>query len=134
MINHSNEGIEMDDANSPELNRVILGRVSTDFIKVSDNLKEASYQIRKRGFSVNPIFVVSQTSVPMGQLLYGRDEFENIFDYKASMLEEFVQRNLVSEESVEHFKENYKNPDEFCCLFVMEGDFAGFIYMPFPED
>jgi hypothetical protein len=134
MINHSNEGIEMDDANSPELNRVILGRVSTDFIKVSDNLKEASYQIRKRGFSENPIFVMSQTSVPIGQLLYGRDEFENIFDYKASMLEEFVQRNLIGEESVPLFKENYKNPDEFCCLFVMEGDFAGFVYMPFPED
>ena len=134
MINHSNEGIEMDDANSPELDKVILGKVSSDFIKVSDFLKEASYQIRKRKFSNFPIFVVSQNDVPMGQMLYRKDEFENVFDYKASYLEEFVQRNLVGEESVELFKENYKNADEYCCLFVIENDFAGFIFMPFPED
>ena len=134
MINHSNEGIEMDDANSPELDKVILGKVSSDFIKVSDFLKEASYQIRKRKFSDFPIFVVSQNDVPMGQMLYRKDEFENVFDYKASYLEEFVQRNLVGEESVELFKENYKNADEYCCLFVIENDFAGFIFMPFPED
>ena len=134
MINHSNEGIEMDDANSPELDKVILGKVSSDFIKVSDFLKEASYQIRKRKFSDFPIFVVSQNEVPMGQMLYRKDEFENVFDYKASYLEEFVQRNLVGEESVELFKENYKNADEYCCLFVIENDFAGFIFMPFPED
>ena len=134
MINHSNENVLMDDANSPEINREVLGRISSDFIKVSDFLKEASYQIRKREFSTYPIFVVTQQVVPVGQLLYGRDEFGNLFDYKASMLEEFIQRNLIGEESIELFKENYKNPDEFCCLFVIDGDFASFVYMPFPED
>ena len=49
MINHSNENTIMDDANSPEIDKALMGKVSSDFVKVSDHLKEASYQIRKRG-------------------------------------------------------------------------------------
>ena len=36
--------------NSPDLNGKYLGLISSDFIKVADALKEASYQIKKRGF------------------------------------------------------------------------------------
>lgn len=124
----------MDDANSPELNKQLMGVVSSDFVKVSEQLREASYQIRKRGFSEHPIFVASQREVELGITLIGNGEFENRWNYRASYLQEFVQRELVGEESVEMFQENYKNADEYCCLFVIEADFAGFIYVPFPED
>jgi hypothetical protein len=134
MINHSNENTIMDDANSPEVNKELLGRVSEDYIKLVDHLKEASYQIRKRGFSQFPIFVLTKQEVELGQTLFLRSDFNTEFYYKASFLEEFVQRNLIGEESVELFKENYKNPEEFCSLFVIDGDFAGFVYMPYPED
>ncbi|GAB3342063.1 hypothetical protein GCM10027299_56570 [Larkinella ripae] len=135
MIHHSNENTLLDDANSPEINRKLMSAVSSDFIKVADALREASYQIRKRGFSENPIFVASRRPVDIGQLLLGPNELaENAWNYRASLLDEFVQRRLVGEESIELFKENYKNPDEFCCLFVIEGEFAGFIFIPFPED
>jgi len=46
--------------NDPELNGKYLGTITEDFIKVSDNLKEASYQIRTRGFSDYPIFPTSK--------------------------------------------------------------------------
>ncbi|TAE39188.1 MAG: hypothetical protein EAZ50_06535 [Runella slithyformis] len=134
MINNSNENMLMDDANSPELNKQLMGVVSSDFVKVSEQLREASYQIRKRGFSEHPIFVASQREVELGITLIGNGEFENRWNYRASYLQEFVQRELVGEESVEMFQENYKNADEYCCLFVIEADFAGFIYVPFPED
>lgn len=134
MISHSNENTILDDANSPEINKQLMGRVSEDFIVVSDHLKEASYQIRKRGFSENPVFVVTSKAVELGNLLFSRNDFKTKFDYKASFLDEFVQRNLVGEESVELFKENYKNPDEYCCLFVIDEEFAGFIFVPYPED
>lgn len=124
----------MDDANSPELNKKIMGLVSEDFIKVSDQLKEASYQIRKRGFSENPIFVLAYTDVDLGLLLIGAGELGNRYSYRASYMQEFVERKLIGEESILLFKENYKNPDEYCCLFALIGDFSGFIYVPFPED
>lgn len=135
MINNSNENALMDDANSYDADKVLLGEVSEDFIKVADNLREAAYQIKKRGFSDYPIFVATERVVPVGQILYNANEINaNTLIYKASMLEEFIQRNLVGEESIQLFKENFKNIDEYCCLFVMKGEFAGFIYVPYPED
>jgi hypothetical protein len=134
MINNSNENMLMDDANSPEANRQLLGQVSEDFVKVCDQLKEASYQIRKRGFSEHPIFIATRRATELGSLLIDMKMFDNAMAYRASFLDEFIQRELIGNEAVEMFKENYKNPDEFCCLFVIEGDFAGFVYVPFPED
>ncbi|REA56686.1 hypothetical protein DSL64_25955 [Dyadobacter luteus] len=134
MISNSNENAMMDDANSPEINRQIMGLISEDFVKISDQLKEASYQIRKRGFSDYPIFVLAYTEVELGLLLIGAEELSNRYSYKASYMQEFVDRKLIGEESIEAFKENYKNADEYCCLFALLGDFSGFVYVPYPED
>jgi hypothetical protein len=134
MVNNSNENALMDDANSPEVNKQLLGLASQDFIKVTDQLKEASYQVRKRGFSQHPIFVAVQKDLELGILLIEKHELGNEWHYRASFLDEFIQRNLIGMESIEMFKENFKNPDEYCCLFVIHGDFAGFVFIPFPED
>ncbi|MCF0057396.1 hypothetical protein [Dyadobacter sp. CY356] len=134
MINNSNENAMMDDANSPELNRKLMGYVSQDFVRVSDQLKDASYQIRKRGFSENPIFVITNEEVDLGVLLIGSTEMTNRYNYRASYMQEFIDRKLIGEESVDLFKENYKNADEYCCLFALIGDFSGFIFVPYPED
>ena len=121
--------------NSPDLNGKYLGVISTDFALVAEFLKEASYQIRTRGFSKYPVFAVSQNPVAVGQRLIGIGEMnENQWNYHASMMEEFVQREIIAEENIEVFKSSYKDPDEFCCLFVLDKDFASFIYIPFPED
>jgi hypothetical protein len=134
MINNSNENSMMDDANSPELNRKLMGYVSQDFVRVSDQLKDASYQIRKRGFSENPIFVITNEEVDLGVLLIGSTEMTNRYNYRASYMQEFIDRKLIGEESADLFKENYKNPEEYCCLFALIGDFSGFIFVPYPED
>lgn len=134
MIHHSNENSIMDDANSPDLDKKLIGKVTEDFIKVSENLKEASYQIRKREFSAFPVFVLTENTIELGNTLFQKADFSTIYEYKASFLEEFVDRELIGIESKELFKENYKDPEEFCCLFVIDGNFAGFIYIPYPID
>lgn len=136
MINHSNENTLLDDANSYDVNQKLMGIVSSDFVLVADHIKEASYLIRKRGFSEHPIFIVTRDeNVPLGQILVGKNELNaNSWIYKATFLDEFIQRALIGAESVDLFKEHYKNPDEYACLFVVAGDFTGFIYIPFPED
>jgi hypothetical protein len=134
MINNSNENSLMDDANSPELNRKLMGYISEDFIKVADQLKEASYQIRKRGFSDYPVFAVTNNELPIGALLIDAQELSNNYVYRASFMQEFVDRKLIGEESVPLFTENFKNPDEYCCLFALIGEFSGFVFVPYPED
>ncbi len=120
--------------NDPELNGKYLGTITADFAVVSETLKEASYQIRKREFSDFPVFPISKTDIPIGQLLIGRTELSTMWNYYASYLDEFVQRKLIDPEKEEDFKNTYKDPDEFCCLFVVDENFTNFLYIPYPED
>ncbi|MCE7863613.1 MAG: hypothetical protein DYG99_08735 [Bacteroidetes bacterium CHB5] len=119
--------------NDPELNGKYLGTISQDFVKVADTLKEASYQIRKAGFEF-PIFPISKESLPIGQVLIPGGPLNLEWNYYASFLDEFLQRELVAPDKEEDFRNAYKDPDEFCCLFVVDQDFASFVYIPFPED
>ncbi len=121
--------------NSPDLNGKYLGLISSDFILVSELIKEASYQIKKRGFSDFPIFVTSQRPIEIGQKLIGVNEMNgNKWNYHASTMEEFLQRGLVAEENKELFVQNYKDIEEFACLFVVDGQFTNFVFIPFPEE
>jgi len=119
--------------NDPELNGKYLGTISQDFVKVADTLKEASYQIRKAGFGY-PIFPISRVEVMVGQQLIPKGPLNLVWNYNASFLDEFVQRELVAADREEDFKNTFKDPDEFCCLFVVDNDFANFVFIPFPED
>ncbi|WP_421764359.1 hypothetical protein [Ekhidna sp.] len=118
--------------NDPELNPKYLGKISSDFVKVSETLKEASYAIKKQGFSEYPVFAMCQIDQPIGQMLVEKNQAENEWHYFASMMEEFIQRGLIAEEKA--FKENYKDPDEFCCLFVIDEQFTNFVFVPYPID
>jgi len=120
--------------NDPELNGKYLGTISRDFVKVADTIKEASYQIRKRGFSDYPIFPICKEEQPIGQLLLDQHLAQLEWNYYASLLDEFVQRGLVDEAKQEDFKATYKDPDEFCCLFVVDKTFTNFVFIPYPED
>ena len=120
--------------NDPELNGKYLGTISKDFLVVSETLKEAAYEIRKRGFSDYPIFPISKIDLPIGQLLIGKHEMATSWNYNATYLDEFVQRGIISEDKQDEFKESYKDPDEFCCLFVIDDGFTNFLYIPYPEE
>ena len=122
--------------NDPELNGKYLGTISQDFVKVSESLKEASYQVRVRKISEFPIFPIAKIDLPIGKLLLGRGEGEGMlsWNYYVSFLDEFIQRTIISEDKIEDFKQAYKNPEEFCCLFVVDVDFTNFLFIPYPED
>ncbi len=124
----------MDISNDPELNGKYLGTVTQDFVKIADHIKEASYQIRKRGFSEYPIFVISKEEIPIGQLLFKKDEIDTTWNYYVTYVDEFVQRKIIQKDKLDLFMESYKNPEEFSCLFVIDGDFTNFLYIPYPED
>lgn len=121
--------------NDPELDGKYLGTISKDFIIVCDTLKEASYHIRDREFSKYPIFPIQKFEIPpIGQLLVAKEEVGAKWNYNASFLDEFIQRELVTKEKEQEFIANFKDPNEFCCLFVIDGDFNRFIFIPYPED
>lgn len=120
--------------NDPELNGKFLGTISQDFVIVSETLKEAAYQLKVREISEYPIFPIAKVDVAVGQLLIPKEELATKWNYHFSFLEEFVQRALITEEHLEEFRGNFKNPEEFCCLFVVEPEFTKFVFIPYPED
>lgn len=120
--------------NDPELSGKYLGTITKDFAVVSDTLKEASYHIRSRAISRYPIFVFSKESCPIGMLLIGAHELNLEWHVFASFMEEFVQRKLIDQDKTTDFEVAFKNPDEFCCLFVLDRTFTNFVFVPYPED
>ncbi|MCH8231205.1 MAG: hypothetical protein IIB82_00920 [Bacteroidetes bacterium] len=120
--------------NDPELDGKYLGTISKDFVIVSESIKEASYQVRKQGFSDYPIFPISKKDVSIGQLLIAKQDAAIEWNYNITYLDEFVQRKIVAEDKLDDFKKIYKDPEEFCCLFVMDGDFTRFLFIPYPVD
>lgn len=123
----------MNDLN-PELNGKYLGTISQDFIKIADIIKESSYQVRVRKFSDYPIFPISKTDIPIGKLLLSKEDLNLEWHYYITYLDEFVQRKLIEEDNVEEFKRNYKDPEEFACLFVVDKKFTNYLYIPYPVD
>ncbi len=121
-------------AKIPEIDTKYLGTITSDFVKVADTLKEASYQVRSRKFSDFPIFPISKAENPIGQLLIDRNQAGLDWYYNITYLDEFLQRLIIEEDKAEEFKKSYKDPDEFCCLFVMDGELTSFVYIPYPED
>jgi len=119
--------------NDPELQAKakFIGTFTKDFAILSDTLKEASYQLRTRGFDF-PIFPICKEPIAIGSLLVAKEELALEWNCYISYLQEFEQRKLVTD--TETFRKAYKNPDEFCCLFVIDKDFMNFVFLPYPED
>ena len=124
----------MEDSNSPDLNGKYLGTISSDFIKVCDILKEGGYQLKTRAISEFPIFPISKVTLPFGTELITKEIVGTDWNYSFSFMEEFQQLGFIEEDKLEAFKANYKDPEEFCCLFVVDKEFTNFVYIPYPND
>ena len=120
--------------NAPELNIKHLGTFTQDFATASETLKEASYQLRVRKISEFPIFPICKEEMSVGSLLIPKEELNTKWNFNISFLNEFEQRQLITEEGLEEFKKSYKDPEEFCCLFVVDAQFTNFVYIPYPVD
>ncbi len=122
------------EGNNHELDGKYLGTITQDFVKIAETLKEASYQLRSRKISDYPIFPMCKIGQPIGQLLINKADLGLDWNYFFSFLDEFTQRQLIEEDKTDLFKQTYKDPEEFCCLFVIDEQFTNFVFIPYPED
>ena len=120
--------------NDPTLNGQYLGTISADFVQVAEKLQEASYLFRTKGNYTHPVFVVSQTPLSVGALLIEKGALGNEWNYYAAYADLLVQYQLIAADKLDAFKDTYKQPDEFCCLLVVDATFVNFLYIPYPVD
>tara|TARA_B100000214_G_C23961226_1_gene625386 strand:+ start:412 stop:780 length:369 start_codon:yes stop_codon:yes gene_type:complete len=110
-----------------------IGLVTSDFIKVADQLKLACSKIVDKKFSKYPIIVMGSENLNLGTLFINKDEIlGNKWVYYASYLEILIERNIIKNKN--DFIAKYKNIDEFCCLLVVFENNSKIIYIPYPED
>lgn len=110
---------------------------AAQFLKLESELKsyinilgQAADVIMDEQVSRYPVFIAHQQELEMGIPLIQGNGRNMPWSIHASTLEEFVTKGIVFEDKLQDFKDNYKNPDEFICLFVLSELGAQFIYLP----
>ena len=108
-----------------------LSDVASDFSRVAHLLREASYEIRCRCFSSYPLFVRCTEVPKLGVCLIAAGEKDAEAHYHASSLEELNKVGFI--EDTEVFSQRYKDPDQYCCLLLIEPEEIQFVYLPYPK-
>jgi putative methionine-R-sulfoxide reductase with GAF domain len=96
----------------------------------SNAMAQAGDIIREQDVSKYPIMVIHQNEVEIGIPIVEKEKQGGNWNINASTLEEFVTKNIVFNEKVEEFIQNYKNPDIHICMFILSELGANFIYLP----
>lgn len=91
-------------------------------------LSDAADRIINQGISDYPVFVISNDDLEIG--IEMSKASEETLKIKASTLEEFVARRLISPEKVEDFKAAYKAPDVYICISIIASDKSEIIFLP----
>lgn len=112
-------------SNSTEFNQL-----ETELQAYKEILGKAADTILNEGVSSYPIFVIHQHFVDIGILMVDKNVVSSNWSINASSLEEFMTKQIIQEDKVEDFKEIYKNPEEFYCLFVLSELGARYIFLP----
>lgn len=95
-----------------------------------DMLAQASDTIRNQNVSDYPIFVVHQNEVEIGIPIADREKIKGNWSINASSMEEFIAKQIITEEKKDSFRTIYKNPDLFICVFSLTELGAEFIFLP----
>lgn len=107
-----------------------LKSLETELILYSDSIKEVAEDIIEE-LSKYPIFIAHQHEARIGELIIDKEELATEWNIHASTLEEFIEKGIVKAEKEEFFKQNYKDPNQYICVFVMVPEGANFVFYPF---
>jgi len=106
-----------------------------DMKKIGPYLHSVSKEIIENKVSKYPIFVVhKEPSVSLGRVVLQSSTSGTIWTYSASLLEEFVKREIVGKENVADFRDVYKDANMFACFFLLTPEDMEFIFCPYDLD
>ena len=108
-----------------------LKSLERDLKFYNDSIREVSTEIMVEGISLYPIFIAHQHTVKIGEPILDKDELNTDWSVHASTLEEFVEKEIILPEKKAHFIKNFKNANDFMCLFVLVPEGANFVFYPY---
>ncbi|GAB2704862.1 hypothetical protein GCM10027037_33070 [Mucilaginibacter koreensis] len=125
---HNLNGNQDDKGASP------LKSLEADLKLYNESIREVAVEIMVEGLSAYPIFVAHQHEVKLGELILDRHELNTEWTIQASTLEEFMERGVINKALKQRFIDNYKNPHDYMCLFVIVPEGANFVFYPYKEE
>ena len=111
-----------------------LKMLEADIKTLGELLKDAAQTIFNEGVSNYPIFVAHRYALNMGIELVDRERMKTNWSFNASTLEEMVTKNIISRDKLDSFREVYKSPSDFVCVFVIDETMSEFIFYPYEEE
>ncbi|HQU58366.1 MAG: hypothetical protein KDD02_09525 [Phaeodactylibacter sp.] len=94
---------------------------------------KAADAIIDQDISSYPIFVIHQFDLEIGILILERKEKGPNWSINVTTLEELATKKVVEMAKVDSFRQVYKDPRAFLCLFVLSDLGANFIFLPRDE-
>ncbi len=111
----------------------ILRLLGNDLKSCREYLRQVSSAMRKGEVSKYPIFVAYDEDVDLGVPIIHKAELDLNWNFSASHLEDFVNRNIVLQHKIEDFKKAYRDPSHFMCIFLVSEDNGHFVFIPFEQ-
>lgn len=113
---------------------VALESLQIDFETVKEYMRVLSERITNEGISEYPIFVASTEWVEMGKPMVSREDMHLNWYFYASFIEEFIKKNIIKRDKVASFKKAYPDAEEKACIFVVAGNDAKFVFIPYDAE
>lgn len=123
----------LNDNNNPKKESP-LKSLEIDLKLFSESIREVAIEIMVEGLSAYPIFVAHQHEVKLGEVILDKDELNTEWSIHASTLEEFIERGVIKPVLKQRFIDNYKNPHDYMCVFVIVPEGANFVFFPYNKE
>ena len=113
------------------MNERVLLSARQDLKFYKEAIQEVSKEIISNDVSRYPIFILHKKPVNLGRLILEAEAFEAKWNVSASLLEEFVAKELILNDKLKEFQNAFKDPEEYLCAFIAADGAGHFVFLPY---
>lgn len=111
----------------------IPSSLTTDLELFKEPIMEVSREVLKKGISKYPVYIAHQMEINLGENILHKDELSTSWSINATIAEELIEKKIISEDKAGMFKQVFKDPREYICIFLITTNDANFIFVPFKK-
>lgn len=117
----------------PGAGNPLLASLQNDLRYYADYLQGLTREVLDSGTSKYPVFVAHQEAggIEIGRPILQHEQIETRWSINISLMEEFVAKGIVPRDKFAAFKQSWKDPEEYMCVFVLAGAASSFAYLPY---
>ena len=101
---------------------------------VGSVMQELTQHVLREKISAFPLFIAHQEELELGRPFLSAELYKLNWNYRASVLEELVKKELVQRDKVGEFRETYGDPEERACVFVVLPTEGAFVFVPYEQE